>query len=345
MRVFDKRQRGYEPAVASLDSFKARQTLDAGGKTYTYYSIPEAEKNGLASATALPFCDEGDPGEPAALRGRPFGQEGRHRGHVGWLEQKGKAEVEIAFRPARVLMQDFTGVPAVVDLAAMRDAMVALGGDPQKINPLVPVDLVIDHSVIVDEFGTPKALADNVALEYERNGERYTFLKWGQSAFDNFSVVPPGYRHLPPGQSRIPVADRVDPQVRADGSELAYPDTLVGTDSHTTMVNGMAVLGWGVGGIEAEAAMLGQPLSMLIPEVVGFKLSGKLPEGTHRDRPRADRHADAAQEGRGRQVRGVLRPRPRRHGGGRPRHHLQHGARNTAPPAGSSRSTGRPSTS
>ncbi len=197
---------------------------------------------------------------------------------VGWLEQRGKAEVEIAFRPSRVLMQDFTGVPAVVDLAAMRDAMVALGGDPQKINPLVPVDLVIDHSVIVDEFGTPKALADNVALEYSRNGERYTFLKWGQSAFDNFSVVPPGTGIC--HQVNLEYLAQTVWTKTEGGEEIAYPDSLVGTDSHTTMVNGMAVLGWGVGGIEAEAAMLGQPLSMLIPEVVGFKLSGRLPEGT-----------------------------------------------------------------
>ncbi len=197
---------------------------------------------------------------------------------VGWLENRGKTEVEIAFRPSRVLMQDFTGVPAVVDLAAMRDAMVALGGDPQKINPLVPVDLVIDHSVIVDEFGTPKALADNVALEYERNGERYTFLKWGQSAFDNFSVVPPGTGIC--HQVNLEYLSQTVWTKPFEGHEVAYPDSLVGTDSHTTMVNGLAVLGWGVGGIEAEAAMLGQPLSMLIPEVVGFKLSGKLPEGT-----------------------------------------------------------------
>ena len=198
---------------------------------------------------------------------------------VAWLGNKGKTETEIAFRPSRVLMQDFTGVPAVVDLAAMRDAMMALGGDPQKINPLVPVDLVIDHSVIVDEFGTPKALADNVALEYARNGERYNFLNWGQSAFDNFSVVPPGTGICHQVNLEY-LSQTVWTKKVEDGTELAYPDTLVGTDSHTTMVNGLAVLGWGVGGIEAEAAMLGQPLSMLIPEVVGFKLSGKLPEGT-----------------------------------------------------------------
>jgi aconitate hydratase len=264
--------------VPSLDSFKARQTLEAGGKTYTYYSIPEAEKNGLASATALPFSMKVLLENLLRFEDDRSVRKADVEATVGWLAEKGKAEVEIAFRPARVLMQDFTGVPAVVDLAAMRDAMVALGGDPQRINPLVPVDLVIDHSVIVDEFGTPKALADNVALEYSRNGERYTFLKWGQSAFDNFSVVPPGTGIC--HQVNLEYLAQTVWTKSEDGTEVAYPDSLVGTDSHTTMVNGMAVLGWGVGGIEAEAAMLGQPLSMLIPEVVGFKLSGKLPEGT-----------------------------------------------------------------
>ncbi|MER2193132.1 aconitate hydratase AcnA [Methylobacterium brachiatum] len=264
--------------MPSLDSFKARQTLEAGGKTYTYYSIPEAEKNGLASATALPFSMKVLLENLLRFEDDRSVRKADIEATVGWLAEKGKAEVEIAFRPARVLMQDFTGVPAVVDLAAMRDAMVALGGDPQKIDPLVPVDLVIDHSVIVDEFGTPKALADNVALEYSRNGERYTFLKWGQSAFDNFSVVPPGTGIC--HQVNLEYLAQTVWTKSEDGTEVAYPDSLVGTDSHTTMVNGMAVLGWGVGGIEAEAAMLGQPLSMLIPEVVGFKLSGKLPEGT-----------------------------------------------------------------
>ncbi|AWN44077.1 aconitate hydratase AcnA [Methylobacterium durans] len=264
--------------MASLDSFKSRQTLDVGGKTYTYYSIPEASKNGLADAAALPFSMK------VLLENLLRYEDDRSvrradiEATVAWLGNRGKEETEIAFRPSRVLMQDFTGVPAVVDLAAMRDAMVALGGDPQKINPLVPVDLVVDHSVIVDEFGTPKALADNVALEYERNGERYTFLKWGQSAFDNFSVVPPGTGIC--HQVNLEYLSQTVWTRSENGSEVAYPDSLVGTDSHTTMVNGLAVLGWGVGGIEAEAAMLGQPLSMLIPEVVGFKLSGRLPEGT-----------------------------------------------------------------
>ena len=198
---------------------------------------------------------------------------------AAWIDNKGKAEKEIAFRPARVLMQDFTGVPAVVDLAAMRDAMKNLGGDPRKINPLVPVDLVIDHSVIVDEFGTPQAFAKNVELEYQRNGERYRFLKWGQTAFNNFSVVPPGTGICHQVNLEFLSQTVWSRKTEAEPTEFAYPDTLVGTDSHTTMVNGLAVLGWGVGGIEAEAAMLGQPISMLIPEVVGFKLTGRLREG------------------------------------------------------------------
>ncbi len=207
-------------------------------------------------------------------------------GVAEWLKNKGAVEKEIAFRPARVLMQDFTGVPAVVDLAAMRDGIKALGGDPEKINPLVPVDLVIDHSVIVDRFGSRSALKQNVELEYARNGERYTFLKWGQGAFSNFSVVPPGtgichqvnIEYL--AQTVWTRKERVQPaRGKAVTVEVAYPDTVVGTDSHTTMVNGLAVLGWGVGGIEAEAAMLGQPQSMLLPEVIGFKLIGRLKEG------------------------------------------------------------------
>src|SRR5688572_29216140 len=196
---------------------------------------------------------------------------------AAWLADKGSAGKEIAYRPARVLMQDFTGVPAVVDLAAMRDAMKSLGGDPQKINPLVPVDLVIDHSVIVDEFGTPLAFARNVELEYERNQERYKFMKWGQQAFRNFRVVPPGTGIC--HQVNLEYLGQVVWTNTEDGEITAYPDTCVGTDSHTTMINGLGVLGWGVGGIEAEAAMLGQPVSMLLPEVVGFRLTGKLKEG------------------------------------------------------------------
>ncbi|MGO4389289.1 aconitate hydratase AcnA [Microvirga sp. 2YAF29] len=261
------------------NSFNARQTLKVGDKSYTYYSLVEAEKNGLKGASKLPFSMK------VLLENLLRYEDGRTvtkadiQAVAEWLHNKGKDEKEIAYRPARVLMQDFTGVPAVVDLAAMRDAMKTLGGDPRKINPLVPVDLVIDHSVIVDEFGTPKAFDRNVELEYQRNGERYTFLKWGQTAFENFSVVPPGTGICHQVNLEFLSQTVWTRKDVATGEEVAYPDTLVGTDSHTTMVNGLAVLGWGVGGIEAEAAMLGQPVSMLIPEVIGFKLTGKLKEG------------------------------------------------------------------
>jgi len=258
------------------DSFKSLQSLSVGEKRYDYYSLAEAEKNGLAGISRLPFSLK------VLIENLLRCEDGRSvtaddiRGIADWLKLH-RSDREIAFRPARVLMQDFTGVPAVVDLAAMRDAMQALGGNPDRINPLVPVDLVIDHSVIVDDFGNPRAFARNVELEYERNGERYRFLRWGQSAFRNFRVVPPG----------TGICHQVNLEylsqtvwVNTDGARpLAYPDTLVGTDSHTTMVNGLAVLGWGVGGIEAEAAMLGQPISMLIPEVIGFRLTGRLREG------------------------------------------------------------------
>mgnify|MGYP005850950319 CR=1 FL=1 len=260
------------------DSAKTRRDLTVGDRTYAYYSIPAAEAAGLGDFGRLPACLK------VVLENMLRFEDGKTvtqddiRAFAAWAAAGGRNPREIAYRPARVLMQDFTGVPAVVDLAAMRDAMVALGGDPQKINPLNPVDLVIDHSVMVDEFGNPRAFRMNVEREYERNGERYEFLKWGQGAFANFRVVPPGtgichqvnLEYL--GQTVW--TDR-DPS----GAEVAYPDTLVGTDSHTTMVNGLAILGWGVGGIEAEAAMLGQPISMLIPEVVGFRLTGALKEG------------------------------------------------------------------
>jgi aconitate hydratase len=261
----------------SLDSFNCRSTLNVNGTDYTYYSLIEAEKNGLTGVSTLPFSMK------VILENLLRNEDGRTvkkddiLAVAAWLTNKGKTEAEIAYRPARVLMQDFTGVPAVVDLAAMRDAMVALGGDPQKINPLVPVDLVIDHSVIVDEFGTPQALAHNVAHEYERNGERYRFLKWGQQAFKNFRVVPPGTGIC--HQVNLEYLGQTVWTKEEDGEITAYPDTCVGTDSHTTMINGLGVLGWGVGGIEAEAAMLGQPISMLLPEVIGFRLTGKLKEG------------------------------------------------------------------
>jgi aconitate hydratase len=260
----------------SLDSFKCRRTLSVGGTAYDYFSLPEAEKNGLPGISRLPASLK------VLLENLLRFEDGRTvtaddiRAMAAWLTKK-SSDREIAFRPARVLMQDFTGVPAVVDLAAMRDAMNHLGGDPEKINPLVPVDLVIDHSVIVDEFGNPQAFSKNVELEYQRNGERYRFLRWGQSAFKNFRVVPPGTGIC--HQVNLEYLSQTVWTSEDEGKRLAYPDTLVGTDSHTTMVNGLAVLGWGVGGIEAEAAMLGQPISMLIPEVIGFRLTGKLREG------------------------------------------------------------------
>ncbi|MDB5649051.1 MAG: aconitate hydratase 1 [Hyphomicrobiales bacterium] len=272
--------------MASLDSFKCRKKLTVGAKTYHYFSLKTAEKNGLTGISALPVSMK------VLLENLLRFEDGRSVtkddivGCAEWLVNKGKTEREIAFRPSRVLMQDFTGVPAVVDLAAMRDAMTSLGGDAQKINPLVPVDLVIDHSVIVDEFGSSKSLKKNVDLEYARNGERYRFLKWGQQAFSNFSVVPPGtgichqvnLEFL--SQTVWTKKEKFKPaRGKAETVEVAYPDSLVGTDSHTTMVNGLSVLGWGVGGIEAEACMLGQPLSMLLPEVIGFRVSGKLKEG------------------------------------------------------------------
>ena len=244
---------------------------------------------------------------------------------VAWLAT-GKSDHEINYRPARVLMQDFTGVPCVVDLAAMRDAMTKLGGDPQKINPLVPVDLVIDHSVMVDEFGTPQAYEDNMDLEYARNIERYEFLRWGSSALKGFRVVPPGTGICHQVNLEY-LAQAVWTSEDASGAMVAYPDTVVGTDSHTTMINGLGVLGWGVGGIEAEAAMLGQPVSMLIPEVVGFKLFGTHARRHHRHRSGADRHPDAAQKGRRRAFRRILWPRPRCADARRSRHHRQHGAR------------------
>ena len=261
----------------SLDSFNCRRTLTVGGKDYTYFNLIEAEKNGLEGASRLPFSMK------VLLENLLRNEDGRTvtkesiSAVAAWLNDKGTAGVEIAYRPARVLMQDFTGVPAVVDLAAMRDGIASLGGDPQKINPLVPVDLVIDHSVIVDEFGTPLSFARNVELEYERNEERYKFLKWGQQAFRNFRVVPPGTGIC--HQVNLEYLGQVVWTNDETGETVAYPDTCVGTDSHTTMINGLGVLGWGVGGIEAEAAMLGQPVSMLLPEVIGFRLTGKLKEG------------------------------------------------------------------
>ncbi len=263
--------------MPSLDSFSCRQDLLCAGGAYSIYSLDAAARNGLGDIARLPVTLK------ILLECLLRTEDGRAvkrddiEAVARWLANKGAVEHEIAFTPARVLMQDFTGVPAVVDLAAMRDAMVKLGGDPNKINPLAPVDLVIDHSVMVDHFGRSDSFTRNVALEYERNGERYQFLRWGQSAFENFRVVPPGTGICHQVNLEY-LAQTVWTRKDGDGA-IAYPDTLVGTDSHTTMVNGLGVLGWGVGGIEAEASMLGQPNSMLIPEVIGFRLTGKLREG------------------------------------------------------------------
>ncbi|HEY0628461.1 MAG TPA: aconitate hydratase AcnA [Sphingomicrobium sp.] len=258
------------------DSLNTRSTLEAGGKRYAYYSLDKAGAE-LGDVSRLPFSMK------VLLENLLRFEDGVTvtrddlQAMVDWQKER-RINREIQYRPARVLMQDFTGVPAVVDLAAMRDAMKGLGGDAQKINPLVPVHLVIDHSVMVDEFGTPRSFAQNVELEYQRNAERYEFLKWGSQAFDNFKVVPPG-TGICHQVNLEHIAQAIWSSADQTGEEVAYPDTLVGTDSHTTMVNGLGVLGWGVGGIEAEAAMLGQPVSMLIPEVVGFRLAGELKEG------------------------------------------------------------------
>jgi len=261
--------------MSSLDSLKALKTLDIGSKTYHYFSLPAAAKS-LGHLDKLPMSLK------VLLENLLRWEDGKTvtgadlKALAAWLNTR-SSDREIQYRPARVLMQDFTGVPAVVDLAAMRAAVAKAGGDPQRINPLSPVDLVIDHSVMVDKFATAQAFGQNVDIEMQRNGERYAFLRWGQNAFDNFSVVPPGTGIC--HQVNLEYLGRTVWTKDEDGRTYAFPDTLVGTDSHTTMINGLGVLGWGVGGIEAEAAMLGQPVSMLIPEVIGFKLTGKLKEG------------------------------------------------------------------
>jgi len=264
-------------SVIGHDSLKTRRTLSVGGKQYDYFSLEAAATAaGLGDISRLPFSLK------VLLENLVRLENGRTvtiddiKAVAEWLKTK-TSEREIAFRPARVLMQDLTGVPAVVDLAAMREAMAKLGGDPKRINPLSPVDLVIDHSVMVDNFGTKDAFQKNVKIEFERNGERYAFLRWGQGAFDNFRVVPPGTGIC--HQVNLEYLAQVVCTTDENGRTIAYPDTLVGTDSHTTMINGLAVLGWGVGGIEAEAAMLGQPISMVLPEVVGVRLTGALREG------------------------------------------------------------------
>lgn len=261
--------------MPSLDSLKSLNTLDVAGTSYHYFSLPEAAKS-LGDLQQLPMSLK------VLLENLLRWEDGKTvtgedlRALADWLHER-RSDREIQYRPARVLMQDFTGVPAVVDLAAMRAAVAKAGGDPQRINPLSPVDLVIDHSVMVDHYASGEAFEENVDIEMQRNGERYAFLRWGQSAFDNFSVVPPGTGIC--HQVNLEYLGRTVWTKEEEGRTYAFPDTLVGTDSHTTMINGLGVLGWGVGGIEAEAAMLGQPVSMLIPEVIGFKLTGKLKEG------------------------------------------------------------------
>ncbi len=267
------------PISVGHDTSKTRKTLTVGDQSVAYYSIAAAEEAGLGDFSKLPAALK------VVLENMLRFEDGNTvttddiKAFAEWATKGGKNPREIAYRPARVLLQDFTGVPAVVDLAAMRDAIINLGGDADKINPLNPVDLVIDHSVMIDEFGNPRAFQMNVDREYERNMERYTFLKWGQKAFRNFRVVPPGTGICHQVNLEY-LSQTVWTDTDQNGHEVAYPDTLGGTDSHTTMVNGAAVLGWGVGGIEAEAAMLGQPISMLIPEVVGFELTGQMVEGT-----------------------------------------------------------------
>ena len=257
------------------DSLKTRRTLTVDGKTYHYFSLPEAAR-AIGDISRLPFSLK------VLLENVLRFEDGRSytvddaKAIAEWAKQ-GRSDKEVPFRPARILMQDFTGVPAVVDLAAMRDGIIRLGGDPRRVNPLVPVDLVIDHSVMVDVHGTPDALKKNVDIEFERNRERYEFLRWGQSAFANFRVVPPGTGIC--HQVNMEYLAQVVWTSTEAGDTYAYPDSCYGTDSHTTMVNGLGVLGWGVGGIEAEAAMLGQPIAMLIPDVIGFRLTGRLREG------------------------------------------------------------------
>ena len=262
--------------MTSQDSFQSRVTIDAGGRQVEIHRLDALSRAGFEGISTLPYSIR------VLLENLLRFEDGKTvtrediEAVANW-DPNAAPSTEIAFRPSRVLLQDFTGVPAVVDLAAMRDQFAKMGGDPSRINPLQPADLVIDHSVQVDSYGLLRSFEDNVKREFERNQERYQFLKWGQSAFENMRVVPPGTGIV--HQVNLEYLASVVFMRDVDGKTLAYPDSLVGTDSHTTMINGLGVLGWGVGGIEAEAAMLGQPISMLIPQVVGFRLAGKLREG------------------------------------------------------------------
>tara|TARA_B100002051_G_scaffold225065_1_gene220292 strand:- start:5204 stop:7873 length:2670 start_codon:yes stop_codon:yes gene_type:complete len=259
------------------NSYNCLKSIDVDGKNYKYFSLKEAEKNGLDGASKLPKSLLVLLENLLRFEDNVSVTKSQIEAIKNWLKTK-KSKTEIAYRPARVLLQDYTGIPAVADLAAMREAVKEKNEDPKKINPLSPVDLVIDHSVQVDDFANTSSLKKNVDIEFNRNGERYSFLKWGQQAFDNFRIVPPGTGIC--HQVNLEYLSKVVWSAKSGNDEFIFPDTLVGTDSHTTMVNGLSVLGWGVGGIEAEAGMLGQPISMLIPEVIGFELTNKLPEGT-----------------------------------------------------------------
>ncbi|MEH6975362.1 aconitase family protein, partial [Bacillus sp. JJ675] len=263
--------------IAKKDAFQSRKTFTVHGKTYSYYSLKALEDQGIGKVSKLPYSIK------VLLESVLRQVDGRviTKEHVENLAKWGTAELidlDVPFKPSRVILQDFTGVPAVVDLASLRKAMAQVGGDPDKINPEIPVDLVIDHSVQVDKAGTDDALTVNMDLEFERNAERYKFLSWAKKAFNNYQAVPPatGIVH----QVNLEYLANVVHAVEEDGEIVTYPDTLVGTDSHTTMINGIGVLGWGVGGIEAEAGMLGQPSYFPVPEVIGAKLVGKLPNGT-----------------------------------------------------------------
>ena len=305
----------------SSNSFGTASVLNVGGVEYRYHRLATLEEKGIANISRLPFSSK------IMLENLLRHEDGRkvNAEDIDYVARGvgGPDPREISFMPARVLLQDFTGVPAVVDLAAMRDALAAMGADPRLANPLLPADLVIDHSVQVDSFGSKDSFSINALLEFQRNRERYLLLRWGQTSFQNFRVVPPdtGIVHQVNLEFLAPVVFRK----QTSAGIYAYPDTLVGTDSHTTMINGLGVVGWGVGGIEAEACMLGQPISMLLPPVVGFKLFGRLTRRLHGHRPGSHHYADAAEKRRRREVCRVLRAGLERTEPGGPRDGGQHG--------------------
>ncbi len=307
------------------DSFGARSHLTTrDAQTVAYYRIAALEERGLGSIDKLPFTVRILLENVLRNAGTEFVDDSDVERLAGWTPQSAGEEFELPFMPGRVVLQDFTGVPAVVDLAAMRSAVGRLGGDVTRINPLVPADLVIDHSVQVDQFGTQRSFFFNVEMEYKRNSERYALLRWAQQSFQNFRVVPPGTGIV--HQVNLEYLATVVATKPQGAETVAFPDTLVGTDSHTTMINGLGVLGWGVGGIEAEAVLLGQPLYQLMPEVVGFRMTGRTPAGHDRNRSGALCHADPAQTWSGWTVRRVLRQGTQQPFAARPRHPRQHGA-------------------